>query len=162
MSIITSIRRLTLTATMMGFALVGTAAAQDGQTTVNVTKDGVAIHGYDAVAYFTEAKPVVGSASFTATHEGATYRFSSAANRAAFVAQPARYAPQFGGYCAMGVAVGKKLDVDPTLFRVVEDKLYLNVNKDAQGMWLKEPVKHIGTASKRWKTVAAHKGFDTM
>jgi YHS domain-containing protein len=70
---------------------------------VNTDEGGLAIYGYDPVAYFTDGKPVLGSAAFTATHDGATWRFASAAHRELFVKSPARYAPQYGGYCAFGV-----------------------------------------------------------
>ncbi|MBK7595316.1 MAG: hypothetical protein IPJ11_08720 [Gemmatimonadetes bacterium] len=149
-------------AALFTLTLVATVSAQNGATALNIAPGGLALKGYDPVAYFADSKAVHGTAEFTAVHDGATYRFSSAAHRATFLAQPGKYLPQYGGYCAMGVAVGKKLDADPTLWRVVEGKLYLNVNKDAQGMWLKDPGKHIATAEEKWAKVSARNGFDTM
>lgn len=90
---------------------------------VNVSASGIALQSYDPVAYFTVGKPVLGSAEFAAEHEGAIYRFSSAENLETFKADPAKYAPQHGGYCRMGVALGKKLDGDPNLFRVDNGRL---------------------------------------
>jgi YHS domain-containing protein len=87
---------------------------------------GVALRGYDPVAYFTENKAVQGSDQFTTQYQGATYKFESAADRDAFVANPAKYSPQYGGYCAYGVAHGDKADVDPDAFTVVNGKLYMN------------------------------------
>ena len=90
----------------------------------------LAIHGYDAVAYFDDGAARIGKAAHTATHGNTAYRFVSEANKKKFESNPARYAPQYGGYCAFGVAVGAKFDGDPTLFRIVDDKLYLNLNPD--------------------------------
>ena len=90
------------------------------------------------VAYFTDGAPVAGRPEFSAKHDGATYHFATAAHRDAFKVNPARYVPQFGGFCAMGVALEKKLDGDPTAWKIVDDKLYLNVNKDVQKKWLED------------------------
>ncbi len=142
--------------------LAAPAFAQHGQTALNITADGLALRGHDPVAYFTEAQAVLGRAEFVATHGGATYRFVTAAHRDLFVASPESYLPQYGGYCAMGVAIGKKLDGDPMLWRVVDGKLYLNVNEDAQRMWLRNPAREIGRADGNWSVVKARRGFDTM
>ena len=98
----------------------------------------LAIHGYDPVAYFTVGLPTTGSAKFTATHGGAAYRFASEANKAAFEKNPARYLPQFGGFCAFGVTVGRKFDGDPRVFEIVDNRLYLNLNPDIQAKWRKD------------------------
>ena len=109
----------------LSFAASSPAFSYDITSTapVNVSAAGIALQSYDPVAYFTVGKPVLGSEAYSAEHEGATYRFSSAENLEAFQADPAKYAPQHGGYCRMGVALGKKLDGDPTLFRVDNGKL---------------------------------------
>lgn len=117
---------------------------------VNIGTNDLAIQGYDPVAYFTKDKAVEGSAKYTATHEGAIYRFSSAENRDLFNSDADRYAPQFGGYCAMGVALNKKLDVDPQAFYIQEGKLYLNLNKDVQKKWLTDVPGHLKTADRIW------------
>ncbi len=117
---------------------------------VNIAENDVAIHGYDPVAYFTQHKAVEGAAKYTATHEGAIYRFSSAKNRDMFKANAAKYAPQFGGYCAMGVALNKKLDVDPDAFHIEGDKLYLNLNKAVQKKWLEDVPANLKTAYRVW------------
>jgi YHS domain-containing protein len=93
-----------LNAALFAIALSPLTAAAQQVPQVNTDSAGVAILGYDPVAYFTDAKAVVGKPEFTARHDGATWQFASAAHRDAFVANPARYAPQFGGYCAYGVA----------------------------------------------------------
>jgi pentapeptide MXKDX repeat protein len=120
---------------------------------LNLDKSGVALHGYDPVAYFIAGTPEAGKSDFTSTHEGATYHFASAASRDAFAASPERYAPQFGGYCAMGVALGKKLDIDPAAWRIVDGKLYLNVNKQVQRDWQKDIPGNIQKAVANWPRI---------
>ncbi len=115
--------------------------------------DGLAVHGYDVVSYFTDGKPVEGSGEFTATHEGATYQFSSADNLEKFTADPAAYAPQYGGYCAFGTAMGRKFDGDPTAWRIVDDKLYLNLNKKVQERWVADIPGFIKGAENNWPII---------
>jgi len=93
-------------------------------------KEGVAIKGYDPVAYFKDKKPVKGSPNYKAEYKGSVFHFSSQANRDAFTATPAKYAPQYNGFCAFGTAGGYKAAVDPDAFTVVNGKLYLNYNQD--------------------------------
>lgn len=144
-------------------AVAATAAfAQNGHTAQNVDANGVILGGHDAVAYQTENRPVAGSAEFTATHEGAIYRFASAANRDTFRADPARYAPAYGGYCAMGVAMGKKLPVDPAAFTVSNGRLFLNVNRDVQRMFSRDVPGNDAKARGNWASVQARRGFDSM
>jgi YHS domain-containing protein len=112
-------------------------------------KDGVAIRGYDPVAYFQAGKPVKGSHEFKFEHQGSTFHFSSQANRDAFVANPSRYAPQYNGFCAFGMASGYKAATDPNAFTVVNDKLYLNYNADVQKQWSTEPG-HVKKADSKW------------
>lgn len=117
---------------------------------INTGANDLAIGGYDPVAYFTVNKAVEGSAKFTATHQGAVYHFSNAENRDLFLTDAQKYAPQFGGYCAMGVALNKKLDIDPTAFYIAGDKLYLNLNKAVQKKWLTDVPGHLKTANEIW------------
>lgn len=124
-------------------------------SSVNVGNNDVAIHGYDPVAYFMKNKAVEGSADYTATHDGAIYRFSSAKNRDTFKANADKYAPQFGGYCAMGVALNKKLDVDPDAFYIKDDKLYMNLNKTVQKKWMEDVPGNLKTAYRVWDGIEA-------
>lgn len=119
----------------------------------NIGANDVAIHGYDPVAYFTQNKPVAGSAKYTATYDGAIYRFSSRENRDLFKADAEQYAPQFGGYCAMGVVLNKKLDVDPSAFHIADNRLYLNLNKDVQKKWLTDVSGHVKGAERIWNGI---------
>ncbi len=115
---------------------------------------GLAVHGYDVVAFFKAGRAIRGSGKFTAVHEQATYEFANKENLEQFQKNPAAYLPQFGGYCAMGAALGKKLDGDPECWRVVEGKLYLNVNEEIQQKWAKDLEANIAKAHKNWQTIA--------
>jgi YHS domain-containing protein len=116
-------------------------------------KDGVALRGYDPVAYFKEAKAVKGSVEHTAQYQGSTFHFSSKANRDAFAADPATYAPQYGGFCAFGTAGGYKAAIDPSAFAVVDGKLYLNYNRDVQRKWSGDVPGYVRKADANWPAV---------
>lgn len=124
--------------------------AKDPVDPVNKDRSGLAIKGYDTVAYFTEGKPVRGSAAFTQSWNGATWRFASAANRDQFAADPAKYAPQYGAYCAWAVHKNYTADTDPEAWKIVGGKLYLNYNKEVQSMWQKDVDSRIAAADKNW------------
>ena len=132
------------------FAALASAPTLAG--TVNEV-NGLAIKGYDPVAYFTEGRPVDGSPEFAATHEGATFEFASAANRDLFVADPGRYAPRYGGFCAFGTSGGYKAGIDPRAFTIVNDRLYLNYNLDVRQEWSKDVPGHITKADANWPMV---------
>jgi YHS domain-containing protein len=111
---------------------------------------GVAVGGYDAVAYFTEHKPVPGKPDITYSWKGATWRFSSAQNRDAFKAAPEKFAPQYGGYCAYAVAQGATASGDPKSWRIVDGKLYLNLSPSVQKLWEKDIPGYVKAADKNW------------
>ena len=114
---------------------------------------GLALAGHDPVAYFTDARPTPGEPAITASHDGVTYHFASAANRAAFIAAPEKYLPQYGGYCAFAVARGYKAVIDPAAFTVAGGKLYLNYNAAIQTQWLRQRDADISRADKNWPKV---------
>ncbi|MBH0179353.1 MAG: tat pathway signal sequence domain protein [Nitrospira sp.] len=116
-------------------------------------RKGLAIEGYDPVAYFTVMIPTKGSSEFRADHHGSTFYFTSAAHRDAFVADPSKYAPQYGGYCAYGMAKGYKAAVDPAAFTLVGGKLYLNYSETVRSHWLSDIPGYIGTADANWPEV---------
>ena len=118
-------------------------------------KDGVALRGYDPVAYFTDAKAVKGSAEHTARYQESTFHFASKSNRDAFAADPAKYAPQYGGFCAFGTAGGYKAAIDPAAFTVVDGKLYLNYNRDVQKKWGGDIAGYVRKADANWPAVRA-------
>jgi YHS domain-containing protein len=113
----------------------------------------VTLAGHDVVAYFTVNKAVPGKADITAVHNGAIYRFSSAEHRDMFRADPEKYAPMYGGYCAFGMTFGKKFAVDGKAFEVVDGKLYVNKNIDVYKAWKEDVPKHIVEADAAWPGV---------
>jgi len=117
---------------------------------INTDANDVAIKGFDTVAFFTQNKAVKGSHKYTATYLNAIYHFANAVNRELFRGNPIKYAPQFGGYCGLGVALQKKFDVDPNAFTIVDKKLYMNVNLAARAKWSKNIPGNIKSANKNW------------
>ncbi|MEQ8823169.1 MAG: YHS domain-containing (seleno)protein [Filomicrobium sp.] len=115
---------------------------------------GLAVHGFDVVAYFSKGKPVQGDAKFAVVHKEATYRFASQDNLDTFKANPAKYEPAYGGYCAYGVAVGAKFDGDPRFWKIVDGKLYLNLSSDIQQAWNKDISGNIKMAEANWPKLA--------
>lgn len=112
-----------------------------------------AVQGYDVVSYQNAKRPVRGNGNYVATHNGATYLFSSAENQKTFEASPEKYAPAYNGYCAFGVSVGKKFIGDPEVWRVVDGKLYLNLDTGIQSEWLKDVPGRIQTADGKWNKI---------
>ena len=127
------------------------AAAKDPVYTG--TFSSLAVSGYDPVAYFTEGKPVEGSAAFEHKWNGATWRFANAKNLEAFKADPEAYAPQYGGYCAWAVSQGYTASSDPNAWRIVGKKLYLNYDREVQQMWEKDAAGNIVKADQNWPKV---------
>lgn len=119
----------------------------------NVDASGLALRGYDPVAYFTDGKPVLGQAKFTASHDGASYRFASAEHRQMFLAEPEKYVPAYGGFCAIGAAYAKKANGDPLVWRIVEGKLYLNVTEGAEKAWLEDVPGNVSRANENWSKI---------
>jgi YHS domain-containing protein len=119
----------------------------------DVTHSTPGVSGYDPVAYFTDGKAMRGSGYHVATYEGIAYAFTSAAHKKAFEADPARYLPAYGGYCAYGVAVGKKFVADPEAWKIVDGKLYLNLDKGIQEKWEKDIPGYIEKASANWPDI---------
>jgi len=116
---------------------------------------GVAVGGYDTIAYFTEQKPVKGNPAIATEHAGVTWWFASEANKALFVANPARYAPQYGGYCAWAVASGYTASGDPEAWSVTNDKLYLNYNKAVRFAWARDIPGNVKKGDANWPAVLA-------
>ncbi|HUU51752.1 MAG TPA: YHS domain-containing (seleno)protein [Candidatus Heimdallarchaeota archaeon] len=135
--------------------ILGTGLMLSGadKNPVNVDKKGIAIKGYDPVAYFTEGEPVKGSAEFQHEWNSAIWHFSSAEHRDMFKAEPEKYAPQYGGYCAYAVSQGKTANIDPDAWKIVDGKLYLNLNKRIHRKWEKDILGYIKKADKNWPGV---------
>lgn len=116
-------------------------------------EDGVAIKGADPVAYFEQGKFVQGVSEFSYNWEGATWQFSSAGNRDLFISHPEQYAPQYGGFCAWAVSQGSTAPIDPTAWKIVDGKLYLNYNDKVQSRWQKDIPGNIAKADQNWPGV---------
>ena len=113
----------------------------------------VAMHGFDPVAYFTDGAPAVGSDTYVHVHEGAAYRFASEEHLDIFKADPGRYIPAYGGFCAYGVAVGAKFDGDPRLWRIEDGRLYLNLNQEIYETFLEDVDGYIEDADGNWREI---------
>ncbi len=137
--------KTTIAALALGF-ITSTAAQADAV----YESWGVAIDGTDPVAYFTEGKPVEGSSDHEVEWNGTTWRFASAANKASFEADPEKYAPQYGGYCAWAVAQGYTASTDPEAWKIVDGKLYLNYSRDVQSRWEGDIPGNIVAANNNW------------
>lgn len=111
------------------------------------------LSGYDPVAYFTDAKPIRGSGYHTAVYDGITYAFATAEHRTMFLANPQKYLPAYGGYCAYGVAIGKKFVADPEVWRVQDGTLYLNLDRDIQMKWEKDLPGYIRKGNANWSDI---------
>ena len=138
---------------------LGTAAFAGDQY---VDETGFAVSGYDVVAYFDlemnpvgqkQTAPVAGNAGITAEYNGATFAFATEENRDKFVADPARFAPQYDGHCAYGVAKGGKVPANPYLWRIVDDKLYLNITETVVGFWEEDIPGNITLSESNWVSI---------
>jgi YHS domain-containing protein len=121
---------------------------------LNASSTGLALQGYDPVAYFTDGAPTKGNWKITAIHNDATYRFASEEHKAAFEADPEAYLPQYGGYCAFGAAMGFKFDGDPNHWKVVDGELFLNISQDIQERWVADIPGFIAQADENWTEIA--------
>ena len=146
----------------LAFGLVGVLAFLFGvlqlhgqaKPKISVDADGVGLRGFDPVAYFTEGKPVKGDTKFSSSYGGATYEFKSAENKAEFDKEPAKYVPQYGGYCAMAMTMGKLEDADPNFFLVHDGKLLVQRNEKAHLMFMKDPSGNHQKADQQWAKLA--------
>lgn len=131
-------------ATFFGVATASTGASAEQAHSV------VGVQGYDLVSYHTGSKPLPGNGNHTVRHNGVNYLFSTAANKKTFAANPAKYLPAYGGWCAFGVAVGKKFIGDPTVWELVDDRLYFNLDNKVKGIWLRDVPGNIEKADATW------------
>ena len=120
-----------------------------------VTNSTVGAGGYDLVSFQNSEKPVLGNGHYLATVDNVNYLFSSKANLKAFNKNQAKYLPQYGGYCAYGAAVGKKFIGDPEVWKVVDDKLYFNLDNNVKAVWVEDLDENIETADKKWPKIKA-------
>jgi YHS domain-containing protein len=149
-------RTTTLTNILFGLVLMVTGlqpASAEG--VVNASSWSGAIEGYDPVAYFEEGKPVEGDSDYAHEWMGATWYFASAKSRDLFAADPEKYAPQYGGYCAWAVSQRYTAKIDPQAWAVVDDKLYLNYSLDVQKQWQQDVPGNITKADGNWPEIRA-------
>lgn len=140
----------------LGMTLCATMGFADTAAPLNQTADGVAMDGFDVVAYFTEAAPTKGDAAFAVDHAGAQWLFASQTNADAFSADPARYAPRNNGWCAYAVSEGYGAEVDfVNGWSVVDGALYLNWDQSTRDLFLAEQDKRIAASAANWPAVSA-------
>lgn len=143
-----------LIAAGIGLAMIAPVAALADKAPVYTSLiSNIAVSGHDPVAYFTQGRPVKGDPRFITTWNGAQWRFASAENLAAFRANPARYAPQYGGYCAWAVSEGYTASGDPAVWKIVDGKLYLNYSRSIGQRWEQDIPGHIAKANANWPAV---------
>ena len=137
-------------------ALAFTALLLSGCGSMNVVSDGadsrLMLKGYDPVAYFTAGKPVPGNPAIKAEHQGVTYRFSSEDNRRMFVANPAKFAPQYGGWCSNGLVYAIPLGGEPTNFKIIDNKLYLFGGARSKLYFEMDQEKNLKLADQYWES----------
>ncbi|MBY8976011.1 YHS domain-containing protein [Rhodobacteraceae bacterium NNCM2] len=142
-----------LLALMLFAVAVPVEAAELRKPEIYADFQGHALKGYDTVAYFTEGKPVKGSKAHSFEWKGATWLFSSAEHRDMFAANPEQYAPQFGGYCAYAITHDRTAPIDPTVFAIVDGKLYMNLNASVKEKWDAKQPQMIARGNEKWPGV---------
>ena len=144
--------------TFLVIAVLGALAAlARANEVVNIDKNGLALQGYDPVGYFTDNKPVKGSPEFTAPYKGATYQFATAEHRDLFNKSPAKYEPQFGGFCGYAASINKLAVIMPEYFQVLHDRLILQHNDKAWKLWHQDVEGNLQKADKNWPTLSQQK-----
>jgi YHS domain-containing protein len=132
--------------------------AAQTKTLLNLDKTGLAIQGYDPVAFFTDGKPVKGKPEFPSRHNGALYYFASKEHRDLFKADPAKYEPAFGGYCAYGVSRNKLVEIDVDAFQIVDGRLLLQYSKGVRDDFNKDTKGNLTKANTNWHALVEKKG----
>jgi len=140
---------------MVGLALPVFAQTK---TLLNLDESGVAIQGYDPVAFFTDHQPVKGDQKFLVKHNGAIYFFASKEHKDLFKADPAKYEPEFGGYCAYGVSRNKLVEIEVDAFQIVDGKLLLQYSKGVRDDFNKDAKANLAKAASNWPELVAKKG----
>ncbi len=142
---------ITLTVSLaFAFAALADPASDQSKTLVLKNKEGIAILGYDPVAYFTDGKPEKGNPKFKSNHDGANYYFVSAEHKAVFDENPAKYVPAYGGYCGYAASIGKVRPADPLLWSIVDGRLIVQNTKGAAALWEKDVKGNKARADKFW------------
>ena len=143
----------TVLATVATMAAPASAYDANSKAAINVDKNDVILRSFDPTTYAANKAPQAGAAEYTATSDGAIYRFASSDARDRFVANPAKYKPAFGGFCATGAALGKKLDGDPQIFRIHNGQLYVFVHQQAVEIFDKDPAGTLAKSNANWPKI---------
>lgn len=143
---------------LLSFLSLVTPLLAQPKTLLNLDKTGVAIQGYDPVAFFTDHKPVKGRAEFASKHDGATYLFSTKEHQDLFEKEPAKYEPVFGGYCAYGVSRNKLVEIDVDAFQIVDGRLILQYSKSVRNDFNKDTQGNLARANANWPGLVEKKG----
>jgi YHS domain-containing protein len=143
---------LLVTVTLLAAARL-TAAAE----AINIDQNGLALQGYDPVAYFTDNKPAKGDPKFTATYKGGTYQFASVAHKETFAKNRAKYAPQFGGFCGYAASINKLAPIQVEYFQVLHGRLVMQHNEKAWKLWLEDVQGNLKKADANWPELSQQK-----
>ena len=133
-----------------GVFYFGRAGAEPKPPINDLRTPGLAIDGYDPVAYFLDARPVKGNDSFSLRWRGSEWRFANDEHRRLFEADPSRYAPAYGGYCAYGAAQGYRVKIEPEAWSIRQGRLYLNYDLAVRDQWLEDPDGYIARADRNY------------
>ena len=142
----------------LALALAATLLPLSAKTLLNTTWTGSAVKGYDPVAYFTDNKAVEGKSDFQTQLNGSTYYFASKEHKDLFDANPDNYLPQFGGYCAYGISLGKTVNIDPNAFQIIDGKLFLQYSKDILDKFNQDPTGNLQKAEANWPKLVESQG----
>jgi hypothetical protein len=155
-------RLLTFFVLLLIVAAPAYSQAPAGKTLVNVNDKGIALQGYDPVAFFSAGRPTKGDPSITARHAGATYWFATSENKAAFEAAPDRYAPAFGGFCAYGASNGYTAPVEIGTWQIVDGRLLLNYNQSIRKKFDADRAAYLQKADANWPGIVEKEGKVAM
>jgi len=143
---------------LTGLLFAASAALLSAKTLVNVDRHGLGIQGYDPVAYFTDAKAVKGNPGISSSTDGVTYYFATPEHKEAFDTNPAKYEPQFGGFCAYGLSRGSLVEIDPSAFQIVNGRLLLQYSNGIMEKFNKDAVTNLQKADQNWPVLVEKKG----
>ena len=152
---LTGMKKLFITLTL---ALLALPVFAQTKSLLNLDKTGVAIQGYDPVAFFTDHKPVKGDPKYLVKHDGAIYLFATKEHRDLFKENPSKYEPEFGGYCAYGVSRNKLVEIDVDAFQIVDGKLLLQYSKGVRDDFNKDQAGNLVKANANWGGLVEKKG----
>jgi YHS domain-containing protein len=143
---------------LFALTMAVTAVFAKDKVLLSADANGVVLQGYDPVTYFTQGSAVRGEERYKASYKGGTYHFVSDANKKLFKKDPAKYAPQYGGYCAMAVSMGQLEEADPKMFTIHKDKLLVQRNEKAHQMFMANPDALHDKADQQWPGLVEKNG----